>query len=727
MYKHIILSTFLLFLFTMTSRAQVSTYSFWNYWGTYTEIESGTILASGSGIDDNSYNAIDIGFAFIYNGTPYTQMSVNANGFIAMGADVVSSNNAISSGATNNVICANNHNLQGNANATLSYELIGDPGNRVLTIQWKDFRHLNISGEHYNFQIKLYETTNQINMVYGDFHTMSTQGAQVGLRGDANSDFKNRLTTNNWFATTAGISNTVTCYLAVSSFPMLGWTFSFSPTVTGNPGLPLNPQPANTTMNISLSGVALSWTFGSNTDTYDLWFGPRGNLVKVLDNLPAGANTYELPVLTASTTYQWQVVEHNATGTVSGPVWTFSTICGSYSIPFTESFDSYTPPAVGCGTSLNVNGDAVKWISKIGDSYSGANRLHIGYNPAGQNHNDWYITPGLQLTGLQTYEVKFYYKGGSPIYTENLEVKWGNSPTVAGMSSPSIFSDVSFYKPNYIEGIASFTPSETGTYYIGWHCFSPGDQLGIEVDEISVTLTPSCISPLSVSVESITSASANIRWTGAATDVRIQYGPAGFTPGSSEGITVSTGTNGYTLSQLLSSTSYDVYVQQDCGSGYFSAWTGPATFTTGTPVYRTLNLNLYLQGLSAGQSIMNQAKDETGPHFTSPIADQITVELHNAANYTNIIYTTSSVDLSTSGTASVNIPALYNGSYFVTIKHRNSVETTTASAISFSGSSITLSFGTPSGVFGGNLLQMSDMGYAIYGGDVNQDNIVDGG
>jgi hypothetical protein len=34
---------------------------------------------------------------------------------------------------------------------------------------------------------------------------------------------------------------------------------------------------------------------------------------------------------------------------------------------------------------------------------------------------------------------------------------------------------------------ATFTPTSTGTFYIGWHCFSPGDQINVEVDQISVT------------------------------------------------------------------------------------------------------------------------------------------------------------------------------------------------------------------------------------------------
>jgi N-acetylneuraminic acid mutarotase len=146
-------------------------------------------------------------------------------------------------------------------------------------------------------------------------------------------------------------------------------------------------------------------------------------------------------------------------------------------------------------------------------------------------------------------------------------------------------------------------------------------------------------------------------------------------------------------------------------------------------VDKTLNLNsLLLEGLYNGLGTMRQAFDEFGgPHFTAPTADQITIELHDALNYANIVYSTSAVNLSTSGTATVIVPLVYNGSYYITVKHRNSVETTTAAAVSFAGSTINYSFGNPANVFGGNLGLMIDNYYVVYAGDVNQDGAVDSG
>jgi hypothetical protein len=140
---------------------------------------------------------------------------------------------------------------------------------------------------------------------------------------------------------------------------------------------------------------------------------------------------------------------------------------------------------------------------------------------------------------------------------------------------------------------------------------------------------------------------------------------------------------------------------------------------------KTLSLSsVMLEGLYNGSGTMRQAMDAVGPHWTAGIADHITVELHTSAIYATIVYSATDVPLSTTGAATVTIPA-NNGSYYITVKHRNSIETTTATAISFTGNTISHSFGIPVNVFGGNLGLSVDNFYVIYGGDVNQDGFVD--
>lgn len=144
-------------------------------------------------------------------------------------------------------------------------------------------------------------------------------------------------------------------------------------------------------------------------------------------------------------------------------------------------------------------------------------------------------------------------------------------------------------------------------------------------------------------------------------------------------------------------------------------------------VMKMLNLHVLLEGLYNSSGTMRQAYDASGPHFGGGIADQITVELHNSANYSVIAYTSALSNLSTSGNSTINIPLEYNASYYITVRNRNHIVTTTAVPVSFSGSSITYNFDVPAKAYGNNLKMTTDGQYVVFGGDVNQDRLIDAG
>ena len=146
---------------------------------------------------------------------------------------------------------------------------------------------------------------------------------------------------------------------------------------------------------------------------------------------------------------------------------------------------------------------------------------------------------------------------------------------------------------------------------------------------------------------------------------------------------------------------------------------------TPEPSDKTLAVEVFLEGLYNGANSMRQAFDENGPHFGPGVADQIVIELHDASGYGNIAYTSPPVNLGTNGQAVITVPGALSGSYYITIRHRNSLATTTAAPVSFSNSNVELNLDHPTKAFGGNLLMMIDGKYVIYGGDVNQDGSVD--
>ena len=128
------------------------------------------------------------------------------------------SNTAVADGA----ISALGRDLQGNTTegnlGEVRYETLGSEPNRVFVVQWKNFRRYAGVGEDYNFQIRLYETSDLIEFVYGEMvvNYTSTTHPQVGLRGMANNDYVNRSVTTDWTTSSPGTLNTSTATLSTT-------------------------------------------------------------------------------------------------------------------------------------------------------------------------------------------------------------------------------------------------------------------------------------------------------------------------------------------------------------------------------------------------------------------------------------------------------------------------------------------------------------------------------
>ncbi|MBK6504705.1 MAG: hypothetical protein IPG02_03350 [Ignavibacteria bacterium] len=107
---------------------------------------------------------------------------------------------------------------------------------------------------------------------------------------------------------------------------------------------------------------------------------------------------------------------------------------------------------------------------------------------------------------------------------------------------------------------------------------------------------------------------------------------------------------------------------------------------------------------------------------------QILVELRNSASPFAVADQTSAV-VSANGTVQLKFGNASNGSYYIAVKHRSSIETWSAGTIALSRTTpANYDISTSSSqAFGSNMIQVdtSPIRFAIYGGDVNQDGTVD--
>ncbi|MFH1121734.1 MAG: DUF5018 domain-containing protein [Bacteroidota bacterium] len=169
------------------------------------------------------------------------------------------------------------------------------------------------------------------------------------------------------------------------------------------------------------------------------------------------------------------------------------------------------------------------------------------------------------------------------------------------------------------------------------------------------------------------------------------------------------------------------YVYGGFSGGFWDGVTNISGVLTVNSGNKTLNLTVLLEGLYDGNGNMRQANGEIGPMYDPGVADHITVELHNQFDYSITELSIPEVELGTDGVATVSVPSEFSDYYYLSVKHRNSIETTSASPVSFADPVVNYDFDLPAQAYGVNLLQMIDGYYVIYGGDANQDGFVDTG
>jgi hypothetical protein len=333
----------LLLCFTvgLTVNAQVSAYGFSSGAGTYTPITGGATVGTTTSDDqvfvDPAVPAgagagatgvgLPIGFTFMFNGNAYDRFAINNNGWIVFGqsSSTPSVNTNSSSGYTaisatstapgvlTNRVAAFSRDIQGQAGSEIRYETIGTAPNRTLVVQWTNYRKFAATGDSYNFQIRLYETSNVVQTVYGTMTNNATAATpQIGLRGSVNTDYNNRTTTTNWAATTAGAVNTATVTLSITVFPISGQTFTWSPPVvcSGTPPAGATASSANPVCSGVNFTLSFSGTSGITGLSYQWQSSPDG---VTYTNIPAATGTTLTTNQSAATYYQ-AVITCSASG-----------------------------------------------------------------------------------------------------------------------------------------------------------------------------------------------------------------------------------------------------------------------------------------------------------------------------------------------------------------------------------------------------------------------------
>ena len=126
-----------------------------------------TIVALSN--DDLASAVQSIGFNFVYEGVTYTQFSTSSNGQLRLGSTQISNawTNVMSSTADVPALFPMWDDLNSSTNGGVVVGTYGSSPNRILVIDYKLFNTSTASAYNINFQVWLYEGTNEIKFVYG--------------------------------------------------------------------------------------------------------------------------------------------------------------------------------------------------------------------------------------------------------------------------------------------------------------------------------------------------------------------------------------------------------------------------------------------------------------------------------------------------------------------------------------------------------------------------------
>lgn len=343
---------------------------------------------------------------------------------------------------------------------------------------------------------------------------------------------------------------------------------------------------------INGNGFTLNWNDVAIATDYRIDISTNAaftNILPAYNNLSVGlVNSLTVTDLLTATNYWYRV---RAIG--PGPCAINSNVinvgvlpCGYYDIPYTQNFD--TAPIGGlatCFSRVNDNADVIQWGVQTASFASSPRAMFIAKNPT-VDMNDWFFMPGLNLTGGISYRLFFRYNtNAAGTFFENLRVRLGSSQDVAGMNV-TLLDLFNINNTTFQVASVDFTPVISGIYYIGFHGFSVADQSFIAIDDVSVTISPTCFEPTDVEIVSVTNNAASISWTASVPPPSNGYqyyfstSPTPPTGATAPSGSVGAGVTSTTISGLTASTFYYLWVRGFCGGVDRSVWSEVQTFTT---------------------------------------------------------------------------------------------------------------------------------------------------
>lgn len=350
----------------------------------------------------------------------------------------------------------------------------------------------------------------------------------------------------------------------------------------------------------TVNSVTLSWTSGGASN-WQVEYGPVGFVHGSGTLVTANSNPFTVTGLSASQSYDFYVRDSCGLGNVSsweGPALA-STSCGTVATPYFENFESGFDEGTGvnnvgsiinpCWTRTPATGFhwgggqgpvATGGTGPANDHTFGTAAGHYVYSETSGSTTGALAqleTPNIDLTPLTYPELRVWVSmNGNSIGKYRMDVFDGMSWDLAVDSLVGSQGNAWFER---VVNLSDYDNMTIKLRFVNIAGPAPTQFGDIAIDDLLIHDGPSCSPPSALTLVGGTDSSLVLGWTtGGASNWQIEYGPTGFSPGS--GTLVNAGSNPFTLTGLMATTTYDVYVRDSCGTGDVSTWLGPINATT---------------------------------------------------------------------------------------------------------------------------------------------------
>lgn len=217
---------------------------------------------------------------------------------------------------------------------------------------------------------------------------------------------------------------------------------------SSNPSTPVCVSPQDNAEKIDLN-TSLIFSLGSNTTSYDLYFGTdstqvanKNTAVKVVENaVVANAGNYSYNpsvILNTGTRYFWKLVAKDGANTSESVVWKFKTQNVIQNFPYVQGFESndvFYPGWYGFYTDWTypTSGNEMIWFkSGLSNAHSDTCALTAAPSASVASNNSSIMTPRVFLP--PNYRVSFYWRNGSGNKTIGLDTTFFEITSNGGAS-----------------------------------------------------------------------------------------------------------------------------------------------------------------------------------------------------------------------------------------------------------------------------------------------------